>query len=154
LTDSHKCLGDIGPEVDKSATNEAMHAFKTRRRTEEWTQDGAAHGSADHDAHGSAEVRSLYCPKYSEVYREQGVPYREFLFVKRTVNGLAGSMSNLERKMDRLVKSLESFERSNANASSNQSSGPPPPAPFPNFPEQRTGIPKRREADELFVKVI
>jgi hypothetical protein len=88
-----------------------------------------------------------------EVYGEQGVPYGEFLHVKRTVNGLAGSMSTLERTMDRVAKSLESLEASNANASSKQSSGPPP-APFPNFPEQRTGIPNRREADELFVKVI
>lgn len=167
LTDS---LDDNGQEVDKSAANKAMRAFKTRRRTEEWTRDSAAHGSAAHDAHGStdhdahgsadhdaphgsAEVRSLNSPKYLEVYGEQGVPYSEFLHVKRTVTGLACSMSNLERKMDRVAKILESLENSNANASK-QSIGQPPPAPFPDFPEQRTGLPDRREARELSVKVI
>jgi hypothetical protein len=125
-----------------------MQAYATRRRTDhdEWTQDRA-------DAHGS-EVRSLYPPEYPEVDGEQGVPYAEFLHVKRTVNGLASTMSNLERKMDHLATCLESFRHSSDSASSKQGSGPPPPPPFPNFSERRTLIPSRREADELFVKVI
>lgn len=135
-----------------------MHAFMARSRTEEdpdhAAQSPADHDEHNHDKHNSAEVRLLHSPKYSEVNREQGIPYKEFLHIKRTVNGLAGSMSNLERNMDRLAKSLESLERSNASASSSkQSSTLPPVAPFPNFPEQRTGLPNRREADELFVKV-
>jgi hypothetical protein len=141
-------------EIDKTATNEVMRAYNMgNHRSQEGSEP---HGSQSQPEPSSTEVRSLYAPGYPEVDGGQGVPYAEFLHVKRTVNGLANTMSALERKLDQLVNRLESHGCSNNSASSGSGGGPPqaPPPPFPHFPERRTGTPNRREADELSVKVI
>ncbi|KAJ7198717.1 hypothetical protein GGX14DRAFT_664823 [Mycena pura] len=124
-------------EIDKTATDEVMRAYTSNPRTQEWSEQ---HSNQSQPEPSSTEVRLLYTPDYPEVDGGQGVPYAEFVHVKHTVNGLANTMSALERKLDQLVNTLESHGRSNDSVSSRSGGGPQqaPPPPFPHFPERRT----------------